>query len=323
MMTMLSEPTRGLSQREQLKVTAQKVMTQLTLEPGTPPDWGSNLEVGEDGLKSFGLAKHSETTRDAYVLDPGKVSRLGDPPIGISPSRAAELLNLEGSYGFRLEFRPALEINLTKPSTSEFIIAASSPTGSTPVVGANVTAAMYIYEGGFTALEPTGGTTRTGIDGKCSLRFEGAETENGVIVLIVEHQGLRVVKVIPVGAQVEKAKLMADRLILDGDEELAWEALEIVPIYGNGMTNLISLNQTITRIGAAYYKLSYLEPGAEAVLAVSADGNKLFYAPRADELIYSTSEGEVPTTFSYSLERSVVIGSSIHTLRLYIWRMTW
>lgn len=322
MMAILSEPSIALSEREQLKVTAQKIMTQLTLDPGDPPDWGDNPALGEEDLRSFGLAKHSETTRDAYVLDPGKVSRLGGPSnLGISPSRAAELLNLGGSYGFRLEFRQALDVNVTRISASEFMVIVSTPFGSTPVAGANVTAAMYIYEGGFKALEPIGGTARTGVDGRCTLGFEEAET--GVIFLIVEHRGLRVVKVIPVGSRVERARLLSNCLILGGDIELAGEVLEIIPAYSDGVSALLNLTQVVSRVEAAHYRLSYLEPGAEAVLAVSMDGSKLFYAPRAEELTYSTMEGGSPSPFSYSLERSVVIGGSIYTLRLYIWRMTW
>ncbi|MBS7638216.1 hypothetical protein KEJ49_04935 [Candidatus Bathyarchaeota archaeon] len=305
-------------------MTAQKAMTQLTLDPGNPPDWGCHPALGEEDLRSFGLAKHSETTRDAYVLDPDKVSRLSGPSnLAISPSRAAELLNLRGSYGFRLELRQALDVNVTRISASEFIVTVSTPLGSTPVAGANVTAAMYLYEGGFKALEPMGGAARTGVDGRCTLGFEEAEAETGIIFLVVDHRGLRTVKVIPVGSRAERARLLSDRLILGGDMELAGEALEIIPTYSDGVSALLTLTQAISRVEAAHYRLGYLEPGAEAVLAVSMDGSKLFYAPRVEELTYSTMEGENPNPFSYSLERSVVIGGSIYTLRLYIWRMTW
>ncbi len=323
MTAMLSEPSRGLSEREQLKVTAQKVMTQLTLEPGSPPDWGSNPALGGEDMKLFGLARHSETARDAYVLDPDKVGRLrASSTLGIPPSRAAELLNLRGSYGFRIELRRPLEVNVTRISASEFNVSVFSPIGLSPIAGANVTAALYTYEGGFKALEPTGGRAITGADGRCTLRFEGG-AETGVIALLVDHKGLRAFKLIPIGGPVERASLLAGRLVLEGDEELAGEALEIIPTRGEGGPALLSLTQAISRVEAAKYELSYLEPSAEAVLAVSLDGSRLFYAPRVDELVYSTSEGDEPIPFSYSVERSVAVGGSIYTLRLYIWRMVW
>ena len=324
MVTIMSEPWRGISEREQLKVAAQKVMTQLILEPGNPPEWGREM-LGEDGLSYFGLAKYSETTRDAYTLDPDKVQRLDNTTrLYIHPSKALELLKISGSYGLRLEFRPALEVNLTRLSNSEYTVSVSTPYTSTPIAWASLAAAMYTYEdGGFRVQEPTGGPLRTGVDGRCTIRFEESAAEMRVIVLAVEHQGVRVVRVAPAGSQVERARLLAGHILLQEDNELEEEALEIALTRTGNTSTLIGLSRTLSRVGPSEYMLDYLEASTEAVLAVSADGSRLYYAPRMEELVYSSVEGENPIPFSYSIERSVLIGGSLYTVRLYLWRVTW
>ena len=110
MVIALTDPIRSASQKEQLEVVGEKVMTQLLLDPGSPVNWGKeNISIAE--LSSFGLAKYDGTSREAYYLDPDKVQRLNfeSEPSYFPALRAAELLNIKNDYGFTLEFNQTLK----------------------------------------------------------------------------------------------------------------------------------------------------------------------------------------------------------------------
>jgi hypothetical protein len=329
MVTMISEPQRITSEKEQLKIVAQKLMTQLILDPGIPPDWGSQIEPDGEEIKALGLAKYSETRRDAYVLDPDKVMRLNGllkpRRLYISPSRALELLNLKGIYGFRIELQPALNVSQVNATGSQYEIKVSTISG-TPIAGANVTARMFYYDGNYNFTDPLeGGTKTTDVYGRCTFNFN-MSSPRSVIFLVVDHNGIRLVKVFSAGDQVERATLIGSRILVE-DKILIGEALEILLEMGDKGLDIINVchkfNLTGVEEGIYIHGLDFLEPSMEAVLSISQDG-KLYYATREVYLQeYSTVEGVGPTPFSYSLERSVIIGRSIYIVRLYVWRMSW
>lgn len=328
-MMMMSEPHMGISGKEQLKVAAQKIMNQLILDPGTPPDWGSNLTLQ---VSELGLAKYGETTRDAYVLDPDKVQRL----MSIPANQAAKLLNLEKEYGFRLELKPALNVSVSNKTQGNILNVNINVTseGYIPIVGAIVMARIYYYDdSGFNFIN---GSTVTGVDGTCTLSFNmkgGLQNEPKVLFLVVDYNGIRVVKVDkivqdPNKSDVVRVQLFGNRLI-NLPSGLKDEVLEIISVKGDKGLDIINVSHKLNQTTG---ELSYLEPSIEAVLAVysSQKGQVkkvLYYASRDVTLSsYSTISGvgiENLTPFSYSLERSVVIGGSIYILRLYIWRMSW
>jgi hypothetical protein len=109
LMTSLSTPASNASDKNQLKVTAEKIMAQILLDPGyastsnpnaNPYEWGSLIEPRQNlNLTVFGLAKSGVTSRQAYELDPDKVLRLNNTiatnaAYYIQPGTAANLLGL-------------------------------------------------------------------------------------------------------------------------------------------------------------------------------------------------------------------------------------
>ena len=112
MLATLSTPTSNNSDKDLLKVTAEKVMTQVLLDPGYPYDWGTN-DVSAGQLQVFGLAQYGQTSRQAYELDPEKVLRLSSD--SVSAKTAAKLLGLENSYG-ALDYGFTLQFNQTLSS---------------------------------------------------------------------------------------------------------------------------------------------------------------------------------------------------------------
>lgn len=319
MVETFSEPLLETSEKEQLKVAAQKLMTQILLNPGDPPEWGNNVDINAANLKSFGLAKYGETTREAYVLDPDKVLRLTLPSnhaLHIPPSRVVELLNLGHDYGFAIEFHPVLTVNVDTVSNEVTVF---SEKDGLPLWYAKVYAKMYYYDENSGRIMSTPQiNTVTGTDGKCALNF-GVVSEKRVLILVVNYYGIRIIQVVNTsGSNVEKAYLLGG--LLYADCEVSGNAIEV-------MVNKKELNYVIESV--AYTPDGYLEPSAIAVLAVSKDNSSLIYASRlpipetSEELglIYS-SIGDIRSfPFAYSVERSAIISGSVYIVRLYLWRM--
>lgn len=331
MVTMLSEPHRVTSEKEHLKVIAQKITTQLILDPGMPLDWGSIMELEVEEITALGLAKHSETRRDAYNLDPDKVLRLDSSikpkRLYIPPSRALELLNLKGEYGFKIELQPVLNIAFHKNETNNKYEINVSTISGTPIAGANVTARMYYFkeEEGFAFADPKDGPQTTNVYGNCEFDFN-VSSPRSVILLAVEQNGSRMVKMFKAGDQVGRALILGNCTLTE--KALGGEAMEILLEAGDNQLDIINVyhNLTLKKVeeGIYIYELGFLEPSLEAVLAISEDSSTLYYASNEMTLSqYSTVEGAGPTPLSYSLERSVRIGRSIYILRLYVWRMVW
>ncbi|MEM2961173.1 MAG: hypothetical protein QXU67_06170, partial [Candidatus Bathyarchaeia archaeon] len=111
MVTSAVTPLRTIFEGDKLKIVAEKLLTQILLSAGSPVDWGSNASITSNQLKVFGLATQYETTREAYILDVDKVTRLdASHPLYLNPQYVSELLNLDNEYGFALEIIPMLTI---------------------------------------------------------------------------------------------------------------------------------------------------------------------------------------------------------------------
>jgi len=318
---------------QQLKMTAQKIMTYLTLNPGNPADWGGNIKVGPDELTAFGLAKYMELVRGAYVLDPDKVQRLSSgevpSPLYIPPSRVIELFNLGRDYGLKLEFIPALNVNLDaqlNPGSISVFISVLSEQGK-PIANADVAArAFYLQNGQINKTSLISNRTRE--DGECAINFNGVNSDAALIVLLVDYNGVCVVKTSILGS-FAKSYFIGNNLILSNSFTIPSNVSYQVMAFKSGGSYLIDYvicgltpwspsplnNYTV-------YNMTYVEPYTAALLAVTGEG-KLAVACRNVPSSYSSIPGEAYPPLAYTLERSVMIGQSLYTLRLKVWRMVW
>jgi len=98
--------------QQQLQNIALSAMKTILFDEGYPTNWGlmhgTNL-FNENDVKRFGLADPKDPS--LYVLDPNKVQRLANNPMGnISYQRVRDLLGLSG-YGFSIIFRPLFNVD--------------------------------------------------------------------------------------------------------------------------------------------------------------------------------------------------------------------
>ncbi|MCX8180856.1 MAG: hypothetical protein N3E41_05740 [Thermofilaceae archaeon] len=120
---MIEAPSRTLEtvRAEQLFTIAERLMDKILLTTGHPPNWGSDPFILDANVTDFGLAL--EGAKTPYVIDPDKVMRLANlsllpNPILMNADRIAELLQIKGSYGFRLEMRPMI---ITRVNTTNWV----------------------------------------------------------------------------------------------------------------------------------------------------------------------------------------------------------
>lgn len=331
MIGIFSEPIQNVSEKEQLKVAVQKIMLQILSDPGEPVDWGWNT-TAENSLKTFGLAKHSETTRDVYVLDRDKVLRLDDTLLlsnntswlYISRSRLTSLLNLGADYGLAVEFIPALDMKVEKLSTLDrYEVSISSEYGGFPIVGADVTARMYYCDASGTLFSTDSQIEETDYNGKITFDFGLLPSETKILILVVEYYGAKVVRVFPSGANLSRAFIFGDTIFLDEPRNLHSEAYEIIVTKKDGGYAIETINATLTDVGDGKYSLAYYEPSTVSVIASPENGGDLVFTSAEASLRYSTISGSYSFPFAYSVERTVVIDGSFYIMRLYLWRMSW
>jgi len=331
----MPQPSLNVSEKEQLKTAAQKIMTQLTLNPGNPPDWGGNLTVDSTDLTAFGLAKYGEITRGAYILDPDKVQRLNEnmpQNLYIPPDRVIELLNLGREYGIKLEFIPALIVTVTtetNPNSITVYVNVTSDRNMWPIANANVTARIfYLYNQQINKTPII--TNSTDINGQCIITFNGVSSEDALLALVVDHYGIHVVKTYALNGALTQAFFLGNHLILNASLSIISNTAYQIIIAESDETYVIDyalcgLNLTDSLSDPSYslYEINYTEPSAVALLAVVEGEPNLAVACKNVPSCYSSISGEASSPFIYMLERSVEIGGSSYTLRLKIWRMSW
>lgn len=337
MISTISEPARTTSEKEQLKVAAQKLMAQILLDPGEPVDWGADVNIKPEDLKVFGLAKYGET-RDAYIMDRDKVLRLdSNNPLYIPPSAAVNLLNLGIEYGFALEIHPALNVGVSQTSNlDKYEVMVKSPYGEIPIVSASVTAKIYYLNSGEIASTKTLDET-TNHEGKCIIDFNGVFPEAKVLTLIVNYYGIRVVKIFT-GEKTEKAYTLGNHLLTESIDE-SKNVTQLLVTEKDGKCVFENVASSLRLVKAGDYNLTSFEPSAVGVLGVSQDleaETRLVYAfkgvceqklkEEAEEKPFikysSIPELQFYPSFTYSLERAVLIGESAYAVRLYLWRMS-
>ena len=337
MITTLSDPPISASQKDQLKITAEKIMTQILLDPGYPYNWGSD-NTSSENLRIFGLAKYGETSRGAYILDPDKVSRLNSA-IGsqwVNPSYAANLLNLGNDsaralgqdYGFTLEFNETMGITFVELSPDVYSIKITADYNQ-PIINAHVTAELYyVNESAKIAYKgPISNTTL--YDGTCNLNFSSINpntTQSAkALIVIADYYGAHMAKIYAEGSNVTTAYLLGGSLIASTGNPYVVpngaDSLEIIliPTSTGFETRCFSIGNAGNSTNFVFD--SPPEPSAIAVLAVSE--NKLLVASRDFSMIsYRTIPAIRSAAFAYSIERTVLISGSTYTATLYFWRMS-
>lgn len=323
-MTFPKSPS-NVSEREQLKEVAQKIMTQLLLSPGEPPEWGSDITLNASGIVMLGLAAYSYTTREAYVLDPDKVLRLNSllqnfkPALYIQPQDAIHLLNLGNDYGFKIEFYPALNVTV---DLDNYKVKVTSNYNGLPIVGANLVARLYYLEG---SSQIVGTQLKTGITdyaGECILNFSEVSTDKKVLTLVVEYFGIQITTVVA-SQNVIDACFLGNYLLLNSGLSLSEN--NVLEIYitkdGEGQFTIKDIAYSIAEMGNGQCQLSYIEPSTKAILAVANDN--LICALKIIPESYASIGGDVFIPFAYSVERTVSIDNTLWIVRLYVWRMSW
>jgi len=103
--------------RERLKLVAQKIENRIILSPGTPPDWGKNINISTNDLSDLydvGLASIS-ALKGFYTLESDKIVRLieyADNPFYIPPNFIKQHLGIWKTYGFRLTLIPVIKFDV-------------------------------------------------------------------------------------------------------------------------------------------------------------------------------------------------------------------
>lgn len=128
----------------QLQVEAEKILTQILLSPGDPPDWGVSATYPYE-IRVFGLARYKGLL---YELDMNKLIRIYENSIEnitdkclIDVDNIARLLGIEGRYGFSLSLTPVLNVTIRIANDSEYCFMIKVTTHEEiPVPNVNVTA---------------------------------------------------------------------------------------------------------------------------------------------------------------------------------------
>jgi len=325
---------RSTSEIEQLKMAAQKTMTQILLSPGEPEGWGENITVTKDNLSSFGLAVDAIFTREAFVLDPDKVQRLSrnlPAQLYMPPERVLELLNLGSSetgfnYGIKIEFIPALNV-IVDPGQNQVNVNVASEQGM-PAANAKVTVGAVSLDGSGGLRLSQSPLGETDENGNCTLNLTFSSP--ALLVAAVDHYGVQRIVVENVGSVIN-AHFIGNFLIIGSSYQIDTNkgAYQIfLAKFPNGSLSIGMVKyELILSSGGGIenyniYEMTSVEPYTIAVVALT-NNNNLVVAWKDIPKSYGFIAGEVYPPLSYMLERCVRIGLSTYTIRLRLWRMSW
>lgn len=313
----------NMSDVEQMRMVAQKLMARLLMSPGEPKDWGGDITVGASQVLSFGLAANAYFTCDAFTLDQDKVQRLNQRLPGqlyLPPRRVLELLNIDLDYGFKIEFIPTIRVEVSLRSFRELFVNVTSEQGL-PLVHANVAAGAFYVSNG--EIVGTIGTGLTGLHGNCTINLTCPTP--ALLILSVDYYGIRAIKVIELG-DLHTGFFIGNFVITNATLNYKAYQISIEPI--NGSLSLRAIKGHLTLLDGwcisnyKLYRMAYTEPNVLVVVAMGEDG-RLMVAWKSIPETYGTSSGQILPPLAYTLERNVKIGISAYTLRLTVWRVSW
>jgi len=353
MLTSISMPLKMISEREQLKVTTEKLLSQVLLSTGSAPladgtvtaDWGRNLNVAGADLTSFGLAKQSETTRESFVLDVDKVQRLNFSvnSLRVEPRSVATSLQLGNDYGFALEIFPVLNVTVRPPkvtgSSEEYPVLVRNNEGM-PIPGASVTAEMYYIVNGYVANLSASSVSGTPKElGNFTVSFDTRGVSNKTafersktLALSVDYEGTRSIQFRRYGTGTYDAYVLGDCLFHSGSAAKSSGSIFEVITYRRGSSSYFrNVTFTLTNAttaadgGYARYQMSYLEPSAIGFMF--DDGSKVWVASRSVFFYGPGGFSTIPSASTFplgsQLQRVVTIADQAYVFRLYLWRMSW
>jgi hypothetical protein len=321
----LSTPAMNASDKDQLKITSEKITTQLLLDSGYPYNWGSSQTPLGD-LKVFGLAKYGQTSRQAYELDPDKVLRLssslsGDSSYYIPPQNALQLLNLKNAYGvaeygFTIEFSDALLVSAPEQTDDGYTINVRSEY-NLPIIGAKVSATLYYIdaENQIAHQGPSHGTTAADGSFLLPFNFNPVTGSSEVLLVAVDYYGVLAVKFFYPTTNTLPATLFGNTVIANQPYSVGGGAdcREIL---------LVQTGQGYETRDVSFTIGNSPESSAVAVLAVSSDGGLVVGYRDFSGISYRSIEAVQSAPLAYSLQRAVLIGGSTYTVTIYFWRMT-
>ncbi|MBT8171763.1 hypothetical protein KJN74_02690, partial [Candidatus Bathyarchaeota archaeon] len=190
----------------QVASKAVDLINTICLSPGSPPDWGET----NDTVLGFGL---QEPDAGGYILSPYSMMRMssssggsqlveyppdsgtfynnitakyGDAiltPLGdtINYSTVTGLLGIDGSYGFRIDIEPTLNVSIEKIFGNGHLTLKVEVTGSGfPLIGATLNHyLLYIDKGtGTSNILPYSGVAQTDSFGSLILEYESVDEVN-------------------------------------------------------------------------------------------------------------------------------------------------
>jgi len=265
-------------QQQQLQNVALSAMKTILFDEGYPANWGVMHGIGlfnEADVKRFGLAESNEPS--LYVLDPDKVQRLANNPMGnISYSKVKELLGLSG-YDFTIVMRPLFNVDRSviiqrageQSATITWTANVSRHDGQ-PVPKATVCPTIIYAVDTNTAFETRTETSRAETDllGKCQGTKVITVTGNAKIKDIVVFFRVTVADraTIVVSSQdthepndIAKINIVGDTIVLSLPEDMSnpenrW--ITNIQMY-NFETSISLLNGTTSGPDQHLYKLNY------------------------------------------------------------------
>jgi len=319
----ITSPQGRISETEQLKVTAQKIMNQILFDPGDPVDWGSNHNVAMQQLLTFGLGQHSETTRGAYVLDQDKILRLSNETNTDPTLRPiiSGLLNLGNDYGVAIEFATPLIVDVTlSPGTCRYNIMVASQQNGLPVYGATIIARLYYVNSGQVA-GSSQIVTLTDTTGNCIVDFGNLTAQSKSLVLAVDYSNTLVVKVVAD----KTAAILGGEIYSTTPLDVTRTACQAIVTNLDGTYAIQSVNSSIAPTPDGWYQLGTPEPATVATLAV-ANGDLVCASEDVSNATYSSISvnfQQLTNPVSYSIQRSVTINELTYVITLYVWRMSY
>ena len=193
------------------------IMNTICLSPGSPPDWGET----NDTLLGFGL---QDPDVGGYALSPYSIMRLSTSnssggsqivyypktglyynnlsanyghgvltPLGdcINYTDAAELLGLNGKYGFSIDIEPILEVSISQvpvsPPQNHLILKVDVRGSGLPLSGATLNYNLFHAQQGSTypIMTAYSGVNQTDSSGSAVIEFEDVDESNDAYSFIV------------------------------------------------------------------------------------------------------------------------------------------